>query len=134
MNAASFTELTSGNSVAFAASYDVERGEALIADIDKSELQRMMDRKEAFSRPGHTVFLMNVDDFEMLIEASKSGRIKCRRSFLPRICWDFPSNLSFRACRIANSTRSNQKRDTANWRPPSHGLGEGFMPLRIGAS
>ena len=69
-------EMISGNSVAFAPSYDVERGEALIADVDKSELQRMLDLKEAFSRPGHTVFLMNFDDFEMLVEAIKSGRIK----------------------------------------------------------
>jgi hypothetical protein len=69
-------EMISGNSVAFAPSYDVERGEALIADVDKSALQRMLDLKEAFSRPGHTVFLMNFDDFEMLVEAIKSGRIK----------------------------------------------------------
>ena len=69
-------EMMSGNSVAFAPSYDVERGEALIADIEKSELQRMMDLKEAFSRPGHTVFLMNAEDFERLIKAIKNGRIK----------------------------------------------------------
>ena len=69
-------EMISGNSVAFAPSYDVERGEALIADINRSELQRMLDLKEAFSRPGHTVFLMNFADFEMLIEAITSGKVR----------------------------------------------------------
>ncbi|MEY9785440.1 hypothetical protein [Sinorhizobium fredii] len=68
--------MVSGNSVAFAPSHDVERGEALIADVDKSELQRLMDLKEAFSRPGHTVFLMNVDDFEELIGAIKKGVVR----------------------------------------------------------
>ncbi|GGB09287.1 hypothetical protein GCM10011491_41580 [Brucella endophytica] len=68
--------MVSGNSVAFAPSYDVDHGEALIADAAEARARGMVDLKEAFSRPGHTRFLMNAADFDTFMVAIKEGKIR----------------------------------------------------------
>lgn len=67
--------LTNGSTVAFAPSLDVEPGEILLVDYEAKTV-RAASLETAFQHPGHSVFLMNMSDFESLVEKILSGRIR----------------------------------------------------------